>query len=210
MHRRVSSTGIAALIEQVSRLTHSAGYAEGLYPAQWTALRFFSEAPASARTTAGLARFQGMSLGPVARTVRTLVDKGLLARAANPLSRRADLIAVTNRGRTLLESDPRRAVAAAIDRMPAVQRETLATAMEDLLYGLFQMHRPEPDRFDHDTGDRGAADTDADGPPEADEPDAGPGPVAVAPPRSRTAPGRLKGGPRTRRSKEAVGVDSAD
>ena len=71
MQVQISSVGIAALIERASRLIHSIGYAEGLYPAQWTALRFFSEAPPSARTTAGLARFQGMSLGPVARTVRT-------------------------------------------------------------------------------------------------------------------------------------------
>lgn len=139
MPRRVSSTGIAALIEQVSRLTHSAGYAEGLYPAQWTALRFFSEASASARTTAGLARFQGMSLGPVARTVRTLVDKGLLARAANPLSRRADLIAVTAAGRTLLQKDPRLRLSATADKMPLEQREALAGALETLLYHLFEL-----------------------------------------------------------------------
>ena len=131
------------MIEQISRLTHSSGYAEGLYPAQWTALRFFSEAPASARTTAGLARFQGMSLGPVARTVRTLVDKGLLARAANPLSRRADLIAVTAKGLALLQRDPRLMVTETIERMPGEQKEALAAAMETLLYGLFDMSRPE-------------------------------------------------------------------
>ncbi len=130
------------MIEQVSRLTHSAGYAEGLYPAQWTALRFFSEAPPSARTTAGLARFQGMSLGPVARTVRTLVDKGLLARAANPLSRRADLIAVTNAGLALMQRDPRLSLSETIENMPMEQKVALAAALETLLYGLFAMQRP--------------------------------------------------------------------
>ncbi|MEI6986683.1 MAG: MarR family transcriptional regulator, partial [Rhodospirillaceae bacterium] len=70
MQAQISTVGIAALIERASRLVHSIGYAEGLYPAQWMALRFFTEAQPSARTTAGLARFQGMSLGPVARTVR--------------------------------------------------------------------------------------------------------------------------------------------
>ncbi|MBI1206307.1 MAG: MarR family transcriptional regulator [Azospirillum sp.] len=149
MHTQISSQGIAALIEQASRLIHSLGYAEGLYPAQWTALRFFSEAPASARTTAGLARFQGMSLGPVARTVRTLVEKGLLARAANPLSRRADLIAVTSSGQDLLKRDPREAMAATIEAMPSEQREALAVAMEALLYGLFALQRS------HDRGNGG-------------------------------------------------------
>jgi DNA-binding MarR family transcriptional regulator len=146
MQVQISTVGIAALIERASRLIHSIGYAEGLYPAQWTALRFFSEAPPSARTTAGLARFQGMSLGPVARTVRTLVEKGLLARAANPSSRRADLIAVTAAGQVLLKRDPRAAVAAAIETMPAEHREALASAMETLLHGLLAIQRfPEHD-----------------------------------------------------------------
>ncbi|MEI6557911.1 MAG: MarR family transcriptional regulator [Rhodospirillaceae bacterium] len=146
MQVQISSVGVAALIERASRLIHSIGYAEGLYPAQWTALRFFSEAPPSARTTAGLARFQGMSLGPVARTVRTLVEKGLLARAANPSSRRADLIAVTAGGQALLRRDPRAAVAAAVETLPIEQREVLATAMEILLHGLLAIQRfPEAD-----------------------------------------------------------------
>ncbi|MEI8393547.1 MAG: MarR family transcriptional regulator [Rhodospirillaceae bacterium] len=136
MQVQISAVGIAALIERASRLIHSIGYAEGLYPAQWTALRFFSEAPPSARTTAGLARFQGMSLGPVARTVRTLVEKGLLARAANPSSRRADLIAVTSAGQNILRRDPRAAVAETIETIPPDQRESLALAMEILLNGL--------------------------------------------------------------------------
>ena len=136
MQAQISSVGIAALIERASRLIHSIGYAEGLYPAQWTALRFFSEAPPRTCTSASLARFQGMSLGPVARTVRTLVEKGLLARAANPASRRADLIAVTADGLTLLTRDPRAEVTASIEALSVTQREALATAMETLLHGL--------------------------------------------------------------------------
>lgn len=160
------------MVEQVSRLTHSSGYAEGLYPAQWTALRFFSEAPASARTTAGLARFQGMSLGPVARTVRTLVDKGLLARAANPLSRRADLIAVTATGRMLLQKDPRLQLAATIDKLPADKKEAFAGALELLLYHLFAIMKPnshgdEPVPVDMEDGPEN-------GPAEGEEDEKGP------------------------------------
>ena len=138
--RQISSAGIAALIERASRLIHSSGYAEDLYPAQWVALRYYSEAPPASRTTAALAHDQGMSLGPVARTVRTLVDKGLLARAANPASRRADLIAVTASGHTLLKRDPRAAVAAIVETMPEDQREALAEAMETLLPALLARH----------------------------------------------------------------------
>ncbi len=132
----ISAVSLAALVERASRLVHSIGYAEGLYPAQWMALRYFTEAPPSARTAASLARYQGMSLGPVARTIRSLVDRGLLARAANPMSRRADLIAVTATGLTVLKLDPRAAIAAVVETLPDEQREVLAVAMEIVLTGL--------------------------------------------------------------------------
>ena len=132
----VSSTGLAALIDRASRLIHSLGFAEGLYPAQWVALRYFREAPPSSRTTAALAHYQGMSLGPVARTVRTLVEKGLLARVANPASRRADLITVTATGRATLINDPRLTIAAVVKEMPLEQQVALANTLEIVIPAL--------------------------------------------------------------------------
>src|SRR6478609_8979167 len=89
MQKPVPAQGIVMLLEQVSRMIHGAGYAQGLYPAQWVALRYFAEVDVPART------------------IRTLVDKGLLERRPNPRSRRADLIEVTENGRALLRNDPR-------------------------------------------------------------------------------------------------------
>lgn len=148
MRKEISPDGIAALLEQATRLIHSTGYAEGLYPAQWTALRYYSEAPGNARTTAGLARFQGMSLGPVARTVRTLVEKGLLVRMANPSSRRADLIAVTAAGMELLRRDPRAELSGLIAQLPHDQREGLAVGLEMLLRGMFSAQKAATRRTD--------------------------------------------------------------
>ena len=68
------------------------------------------------------------------------MDKGLLARAANLASRRADLIAVTASGHTLLKHDPRAAVAAIVETMPGNQREALAEAMETLVPALLGRH----------------------------------------------------------------------
>ena len=136
----VSTIGLAALIDRASRLIHSISYAEGLYPAQWVTLRYFTEAPPSSRTSGALAHYQGMSLGPVARTVRTLVEKGLLARVANPASRRADLITVTAAGLAKLKNDPRVSVAAVVEQLPAEQREALAIALEVLIPALFERH----------------------------------------------------------------------
>ena len=137
MPKPTSPTSLVTSIEQVSRLIHASGYAEGLYPAQWAALRYFAEASPASRTTAGLARFQGLTLGSVARTVRTLVVKGLLARQSNPRSRRADLIALTSMGEELLQRDPRALLVSLLDSLPAAHQEALATAVETLLRGLF-------------------------------------------------------------------------
>ncbi len=77
-----------------------------------------------------------MSIGPVARTVRTLVEKGYLARRPNPRSRRADLLEVTPTGRALLERDPRQQVVIAVDALTAAEREGLAEGLEAVLRQL--------------------------------------------------------------------------
>ena len=124
------------VLEQASRMIHGSGYAHGLYPAQWVALRYFGEADAPARTASGLARFQDMSIAPVARTIRTLVEKGLLERQSNPKSRRADLVAVTAAGRTVLQRDPRQPIEALLSGLPESNREALAEALEMLVREL--------------------------------------------------------------------------
>jgi DNA-binding MarR family transcriptional regulator len=79
-----------------------------------------------------------MNLGPVARTVRTLVEKGLLNRNQNPHNRRADLLSLTPAGQALLDRDPQRFLVARINAMSADGRSSLATALDQLLKGLFQ------------------------------------------------------------------------
>ncbi|MBI1207211.1 MAG: MarR family transcriptional regulator [Azospirillum sp.] len=129
------SRSIPALVEQLSRLFHSTGYARGLYPGQWTALRFFAEAPERERTSARLARHQGMSLGPVSRSVRTLAAKGLVVRG-----RPGEPVTVTASGHALLTHDPRRRLTGLVEALPEPQQETLEEALETLIHGL----RAEP------------------------------------------------------------------
>ena len=83
---------------------HSIGYSEGLYPAQWTALRFFAKAPDGSRTASSLARFQGFANGPVSRTVRTLISKGLLRKAEPQPAGRAEHLVITDNARSLPRS----------------------------------------------------------------------------------------------------------
>jgi DNA-binding MarR family transcriptional regulator len=117
-------------------MLHSRGYAADLFPAQWAALRYFSRAPVNLRTASELARFQGLANGPVSRTVRTLVQKGLLAKAAEQPKGRAELLELTVAGRTMLEQDPTQAVEAAISELGTSEQECFARSLDLILRRL--------------------------------------------------------------------------
>ncbi len=149
MTSTISSDGIAALIQRSARLIHSLGFAEGLYPAQWVALRYFSEASPMNCTAADLAHLQAMDIGPVARTVRTMIAKGLVNRVGRATGRSANLIAVTPNGQEMLRYDPRIAVGSIIGTMTAEQRMALATALQVLIPILYAQ-RPTIGGHAHD------------------------------------------------------------
>jgi DNA-binding MarR family transcriptional regulator len=129
-------TAVSALIELLElagRSMHSIGYADGLYPAQWTALRYFSKASDGARTASALARFQGFANGPVSRTVRTLISKGLLRKAESQPAGRAEHLEITENARSLLEHDPARAIADTIAGLPEDEKAALDHALRAVI-----------------------------------------------------------------------------
>lgn len=125
-----STSALAELLELTARMLHSRGFAADLFPAQWAALRYFSRAPIGLRTASELARFQGLANGPVSRTVRTLVQKGLLTKAAQQPRGRAELLELTGAGRTMLEQDPTRDVEAVIAELGASEQECFARSLD--------------------------------------------------------------------------------
>lgn len=129
-------SALAELLELTARKLHSRGHAAGLFPAQWAALRYFSRAPEELRTSSDLARFQGLANGPVSRTVRTLVQKGLLGKAAEQPKGRSERLEVTALGQTLLDSDPTIEVEAAIGAVAPGDCEALARALECIVARL--------------------------------------------------------------------------
>ncbi|KAA0681895.1 MarR family winged helix-turn-helix transcriptional regulator [Roseomonas genomospecies 6] len=138
MSRRVRVKGVASLLEQSARLIHGAGHSHGLYPAQWTALRYFAEAMPQARTATGLMRFQNMAMSPVARTVRALVEKGLVSRQPNPRDGRSDLIELTSEGHALLRFDPRNDLESLLGQLPPDQLASLALALQTVIQGMVE------------------------------------------------------------------------
>ena len=129
-------SALAELLELTARKLHSRGHASGLFPAQWAALRYFSRAAAELRTSSDLARFQGLANGPVSRTVRTLVQKGLLGKAADQPKGRSERLELTAAGHTLLKNDPTLEVEAAIDRLDEADRTCLGSALERIVGAL--------------------------------------------------------------------------
>jgi DNA-binding MarR family transcriptional regulator len=121
------------LLELAGRSMHSIGYADGLYPAQWTALRYFSKASDGSRTASALARFQGFANGPVSRTVRTLISKGLLRKATSQPAGRAEHLEITDDARTLLEHDPARTIAETIAKLSDEERAALDHALRAVI-----------------------------------------------------------------------------
>jgi DNA-binding MarR family transcriptional regulator len=133
MAKAIATAGLANLLEQAVRLIHGANHAQGLYPAQWVALRYFRDALPRSRTIAHLARFQGINLNVVARTVRTLVERGLLEREPNPRDKRSALVYLTPAGRTTLKQDPQAALAGVLDKLALEDRTALADILQTIV-----------------------------------------------------------------------------
>jgi DNA-binding MarR family transcriptional regulator len=126
----ISAAALASLLEQVARRIHSQGYAADLFPAQWSALRYLDGAPPQLRTAIDLARFQGLASGAVARTVRTLITKGLLVKAGTIGRGRAEQLNLTTLGREILADDPLQGIAKALEVLGTSERESLANGLE--------------------------------------------------------------------------------
>jgi len=135
-------SSLARLFELASRSLHSAGFANGLFPAQWTTLRYLADAPELARTSAHLARFQQIAIGPVSRTVRTLIAKGLVTKAGQGTHHRSELLALTPDGMAMLAHDPLRRVAAILENLTAEEHRQLG---EILVRITASLHSAEGD-----------------------------------------------------------------
>lgn len=138
---KISTAALAELLELVARALHSRGYAEDLFPAQWVALRYFARTAPERRTASDLARFQGFANGPVSRTVRTLVHKGLLAKSEIQPRGRAERLEVTPAGLKVLETDPNRQLEIAIRGLEESDQEAMARALETVLRRISSAER---------------------------------------------------------------------
>lgn len=131
-----SATALADLLELLARMLHARGYQHDLFPAQWVALRYFSKARRDRCTASELARFQGMANGPVSRTVRTLLHKGLLAKAKDQPRGKAEILELTSSGRAMLKLDPSHEIEAILSGVSDESRIVLGATLESLIRNI--------------------------------------------------------------------------
>lgn len=117
-------------------MLHSRGYAADLFPAQWMALRYFARAAPERRTASDLARFQGLANGPVSRTVRTLIQKGMLAKAEVQPRGRAEMLELTDAGRKLLTIDPSHELETTLAALDERDQDAMGRSLETILRRL--------------------------------------------------------------------------
>lgn len=133
---RDPAVSLARLFDLTSRYLYTAGFAEGLYPAQWTTMRYLADASELSRTAAHIARFQQIAIGPVSRTVRTLIGKGLVAKAGKGAHHRSELLALTPDGLKMLENDPLQPVIAILRSLPQGEDEKIAELLLNIISAL--------------------------------------------------------------------------
>ena len=136
---KLSTRGLARLIEQVGKAAYNLGFTPGLNPAQWAALRYFDEATTERRTVTGFAQFQGTTKGTASQTVAALVRKGYLRRVGDKQDRRVHRLVLTDESQTLLSNDPLQQLSRALDTLSPEERWALAVNMEKVLRQLIHV-----------------------------------------------------------------------
>lgn len=131
--RTIPAAALARLLDQTSRSLHALGFAADLFPAQWTALRYFATVEPAQRTASALARFQGIAVGPVTRSVRTLMAKGYVANVDGRGRGRGRQVELTDAGWALLAEDPIHVITRAIETLDEGQKLALATSLEQIV-----------------------------------------------------------------------------
>ena len=121
------------LLERLARIINNDAGSSDIKPAQWEALRFFSQANRFSRTPSALTAYLGVTKGSVSQTINALERKGYLMKATEPGDRRSVNIELTVQGRALLKNNPLQALLPAMDKMNMAELKTFNTTLRGLL-----------------------------------------------------------------------------
>lgn len=137
---KVSERTVAELLSRIGRTAYGDGFAEGLTPAQWTALRYFSRANRFSRTVSGFAEFHATTRGTASQTVKSLVRNGFLTRKRSEQDRRSVRFDLMEKSLALLERDPFESLVAAAGELSNTSRQVISRGLNCMLQVLAARH----------------------------------------------------------------------
>jgi DNA-binding MarR family transcriptional regulator len=120
---------LAELLDHVFRTIDSASYGDTLNPAQWSALRFLSKAPASGRNVKAYANYHRVSGAAASKTMSSLLRKKLVSKARDPQDSRSVLLTLTAQGEAQLAKDPLLALVEAFAALQPGELNAAAAAL---------------------------------------------------------------------------------
>lgn len=138
--RNLPERAIARLIEQLGCCAWGDAFAQGLNPAQCTALRYFGYANRFSRTVGAFARYHGTTRGTASQTVKALVDKGYLRRRPDQQDRRSFRLDLSAKARKFLVDDPFHVLVNVAGVLPVERRSVLANGLQLMLDRLLTEH----------------------------------------------------------------------
>ena len=135
------ASGVAQTLVQMARLLQEKRGSDDLHAVQWAALRYFARAGRRAATVQGLSRYLGNTSGSASRTVKSLLDRGLLSGRALREDARSTTFSLTPEGEAALRRDPLIEVAAAVDMLDEADLNRLGSLLDAVQTALERQRR---------------------------------------------------------------------
>jgi len=121
------------LLERLARVINNDASMSGLKPAQWEALRFFSQANRFSSTPSALTAYMGVTKGTISQTINALERKGLLEKRKAKGDKRSVSILLTKQGQDLLQEEPLQELVLSLAEIPSEKLSILSSTLEILL-----------------------------------------------------------------------------
>jgi DNA-binding MarR family transcriptional regulator len=134
----LSECDVAELVAQLGRMTYGGSFVNGLTPAQWTALRYFSRANRFSRTMSAFAEFHATTRGTASQTIKSLTQNGYLTRKRSKTDGRSAHYNLTYKSKKILSNDPFEALVAATGTLSNSEYRTVTRSLERMLCNLAQ------------------------------------------------------------------------
>lgn len=139
----MNSRVIAELILHLGRIASRETLVEGLTPAQWAVLRYFSRANRFSRTPSAFAAFHGTTRGSASQTIKSLETQAYLTRMRSVADGRSARLDLTSKAKAILAHDPLEALVRAADALPPGARGHFANGLQRML-GQVARERGKP------------------------------------------------------------------